>query len=261
MKLVAWMLSICCCSSAFAAQPAPIINPVGAGAERLGPDASLDQILQALQTRGQGLKGFTANVVHEKTNALSGNIETLKGKVWLQYIAAGDARIRVLFDSRMLGERRTRDFKREYLLDKGVLVERDYGPKLQVKRRILKPDQKMDPLKLGEGPFPLPIGQDPNEVKRMFDATKIEPQKDDPPGTVHVELTPKPGSQFARRFKTMDVWVDQVSHFPTRIRTIDPPQNNILVTDLKDIQVNPDLADREFNLEKIDGWTEREEQE
>jgi len=251
MKLLAaWMLLLFGCAAVFAAESA--LAP-------LDKDASIDQILELAEARGKGLKDFSANVVREKMDALRGDTETIKGKIWLQYVAPGDARIRVLFDSRYLGERKARNYRREYLLEKGLLVDRDYETKTQVTRRILKPGEKMDPLKLGEGPFPLPIGQDPRQVKQMFDVRKREPKKDDPPDTVHIELIPKPNSQLARNFKSMDEWVDLKTGFPKRIRTVDPDGNTVYTTDLSDVRTDSGLTNKDFALEQVSGWTQREE--
>jgi outer membrane lipoprotein-sorting protein len=255
MRIAAWTLAMFVLSAGAFAQPIPIVNPVGGGAV-LGPDSNADDILQALEARGKGLKDFTAGVSMESMSGLTGQAETLKGKFWLQYVAPGDARIRVVFDSRSVGSRKTPNFKREYLLEKGQLIERDYQEKLEQVHQVLKPGEKMDPLKLGEGPFPLPVGQDPRDVKRLFDATRILTKKDDPADTVHMQLVPKPNTQFERKFKSMDVWVDDKSQFPRQIRTADAPEGyDIKTTVLSDIKVNPGLGDKDFTLDKVQGWT------
>jgi hypothetical protein len=42
---------------------------------------------------------------------------------------------------------------------------------------VLRPGEKVNLLKLGEGPFPLPIGQKRDDVKRQFDVTLAKPEK------------------------------------------------------------------------------------
>ncbi len=88
------------------------------------------------------------------------------------------------------------------------LIDRDYKRKTEIKRQVLRPGEKINLLKLGEGPFPLPIGQDKAEVKKLFDVTKEKLLKDDPQGTVHVKLVPKPGTQL-RRSSARSTWVDR----------------------------------------------------
>ncbi len=142
------------------------------------------------------------------------------GNVILQRKGPDDARIRVAFTQKQLGNK---IFKvdHQYTLDNGLLVERDYQSKHETRQQILKPGQKLDLFKLGEGPFPLPLGQKRLDVLRLFQVQKIDPAKDDPPATVHLQLAPKPGTQFAKQFKTIDIWVDTASDMPRRIQTVD----------------------------------------
>jgi outer membrane lipoprotein-sorting protein len=221
----------------------------------------LDAILDALHKRGDGLKDFTADVSLAELDHLTGDTTTLVGKVWYQSTAPGQARLRVLFDKKLFGTKPQPNTKVEYMLDKGWLTDRDYKRKLQVRRQVLRPDQKMDLLKLGEGPFPLPIGQPREEVLKMFDVKKIPAAAGDPAETVHVELAPKAGTRFARQFKKIDVWVEKKTNFPRRIATLDKAEAETRTTDLTNIQVNPGLNDQSFVQEEIDNsWTRKEEQ-
>ncbi|MGE5608403.1 MAG: LolA family protein [Bacillota bacterium] len=224
-------------------------------------NASLDPILDALHARGVGLKDFTADVSLAESDTLGTGNSTLTGKVWYQAKGEGDARMRVLFDKKQIGKRIDPSAKVEYLLDKGWLVDRDYKNKVQVDRQVLKPGQKINLLKLGEGPFPLPIGQPREEVLKMFEVKQIDPSQEDPANTVHIQLTPKPDSQFARKFQTIDVWVDTQNHFPVRIETLDPNGTEVRTTNLSNIQVNQGIGDRQFTLEKIgNDWKMRSEE-
>jgi hypothetical protein len=228
---------------------------------QLGPNSSLDQILDALYARGVGLKDFTGDVSVTDADTLGGAASTITGKVWFQEQAPGDSRIRVTFDKKQVGQKPRPNFKLEYLLEEGWLIERDFVRKLEVARKVLKPGQKLNLLKLGEGPFPLPIGQSPAEVLKQFEVKKVAPAKEDPASTVHVQLTPKPQTRFARKFKTLDVWVDTGTNFPRRIETLDPNQTEDRTTDLTNIQVNQGLSDQQFQMEKIgNDWTRRTEE-
>jgi hypothetical protein len=272
LATVAALLMTCSCASAQQQQQRPsggtgappLINPVGqqqqsAPAGPLNPNSSLDQILDALHQRGVGLKDFAGDVVLADTDALTGDTQTFTGKVWFQEKGPGDARIRVRFDKKQIGKRVDEQARMEYVLDDGWLIERDYKRKLQVDRQVLKPGEKINLLKLGEGPFPLPIGQPREEVLKQFDVKKIDPAADDPQGTIHVQLAPKKGTQFARKFSLIDVWIDPQSHFPRKIKTLDTNQTEIKSTDLTNIQVNQNLTDQQFTLEKVEGWTVKSE--
>ena len=236
-------------------------NSLTLAALPLDANSNREAILDALHERGQGLKDFTADVSLAETEALSGETTTLVGKVWYQSRGEGDARMRILFDRRLFGQKVQPGSKVEYMLDKGWLIDRDYKRKVEIQRQVLKPGEKINLLKLGEGPFPLPIGQPREEVFKMFDVKKIDPKQGDPEGTVHLELAPKPNTQFARKFKTIDVWVETKTNFPRRIATLDKSEAETRKTDLTNIQVNVGVKDDAFALEKLpEGWTQKSEQ-
>ncbi len=163
-------------------------------------------------------------------------------------------RIRIVFTEKQVDNKK-KPVDHEYTLDKGLLVERDYDSKHETRQQILKPGQKLDLFKLGEGPFPLPLGQKKEDVLQLFQVQKIDPAKDDPPGTVHLQLTPKPGTQFAKQFKTIDIWVDIASNMPRRIQTIDLNEVTTKTTDLTDVKINSGATDKDFAEPPLpDGW-------
>ncbi len=132
--------------------------------------------------------------------------------------------------------------------------------KNETKRQVLRPGEKRDLMKLGTGAFPLPIGQDQQDVKKAFDVKIVAPAKDDPPGTIHLTLTPKPDTDLAKKFTSIDVWVDMKSHMPTLIDTVAGSDEHRV--ELKAIQVNPNppLGDKDFTLPEIDAsWQTKTE--
>ncbi len=195
-----------------------------AEAPPLDGGSSREQILDALNARGQGLKDFVADVSLAETDALNGETTTLMGKVWYQAKGEGDARMRILFEKKLFGDKPQTGAKVEYVLDKGWLNDRDY--KLKV-----------------------------------FDVKKVDTKQGDPEGTVHLELAPKPNTDFARKFKKIDVWVETKTSFPRRIATVDKSEAETRTTDLTNINVNVGLKDDAFVQEKIgEGWTQKSEQ-
>ena len=238
-----------------------LLSSMALAQNALNPASTREDILDALNARGQGLKDFTADVSMAETDALNGETTTLMGKVWYQAKGDGDARMRIVFDKKLFGDKPQAGAKVEYSLDKGWLTDRDYKRKVEIRREVLKPGEKINLLKLGEGPFPLPIGQPKEEVLKMFDVKKIDAQKGDPEETVHLELSPKPNTQFARKFKKIDAWVEMKTNFPRRIATVDKSEAETRTTDLTNIQVNVGLKDDAFVQEKIgEGWTQKAEQ-
>jgi outer membrane lipoprotein-sorting protein len=220
-------------------------DPATTQSTALSSSSTVDQILDALDARGQNFNDFTATVKLTDTDNSTGDSTNNDGTVLFQRKPGGDARIRVTFTKKERGDK-IFDANHEYTLDNGWLVERDYQAKKEIRRQVLKPGEKVDPLKLGEGPFPLPIGQKKEDVKNIFDVTKIPPANDDPPNTVHLQLTPKPGTTYARDFKTIDVWVGTADAMPVRIQTLDLNETTIKTTDLSQVKINVGLTDKDF---------------
>ena len=240
---------IICLTQLAAAQTQPVLNA----------DSSIDDILDALDRSGNQLQDFVADVTLTQADARSGDSSSNSGKVYFQRTGPGQARIRVSFDTEAVGDHQM-DKKVDYLLDNGWLWERDYRRKTEIKRQVIQPGQKMKLLKLGEGTFPLPIGQDKAEVHRQFDVQKVAPREGDPAGTLHVSLTPGKGSQLARKFSSIDVWVDPETQMPRRIEAVDANETTIRTTDLTNLRMNQGIAADAFRLPPIDdSWNRHEE--
>lgn len=228
------------------------------------PGVSIDEALDALDRQGDQMKDFTAHVALTETDGLTRDAFTRSGTVRVQRLPNDDARILVVFDTRKAGAKQTKE-KIEYLLENGWLTERNDRKKSQVRRQVIKPGEKLDLLKLGEGPFPLPIGQAKEDVKKMFDVEIVPAAPTDPAGAIHGRLKPKAGSQFERRFKRIDVWVDPAAQMPRRIETVDASEQSQdaddqsrQTTDLENVKVNTGLDDADFQLEEVSakqGWT------
>ena len=213
----------------------------------------VDPTLAQLEQVGKTLHEFTAKLTLIETDVGLQTSTKKTGQVWFQKKPNGDARIRVLFDMRFAGGLGHKE-KTEYLLDPPWLTDRDYRTRNETKRQVLEPGQKLNLFKLGEGPFPMPIGQTPQDVHQQFDVKGVPPQKTDPANTVHLQLLPKKETDLARKFHSIDVWVDQNSHMPVKIGTMDVKQLVSRSTELGNIVVNPagGLKESDFALENID---------
>jgi outer membrane lipoprotein-sorting protein len=218
----------------------------------LSAQTSVDDVLDALDLAGRDLKDFDADVTltEEDTSGRTGSDLTRTGKVWFQLLPDGQARIHIVFDKSQSGNK-IHENKLEYKLADGWLTERDYKSQKEVKRQVTKPGEKISLLKLGEGPFPLPIGQKKEDVKAVFDVAAKPVEEGDPAGTVHLELTPKADTSYARRFKSIDVFVDPRTHLPVRIGTLDKKGGTYRTTDLKNFKLNPGLKESDFELPAI----------
>jgi len=218
----------------------------------LPADASIDRVLDALNERGKPPTEFIAKVSDATIDTSVGTDQKHTGMIWFSRQSPTRLRLHVLFDKVIVGHV-IQNQKREYLLDGEWLTARSYDAiKTETKYQVMKPGEKKDLMKLGAGTFPLPIGQDKDDVKKAFDVTKVAPAKDDPPQAIHLTLTPRPGTDLAKKFTSIDIWVDRGSHMPVVIDTLSDSEEHRV--EMKEIQVNPNppLSDKDFTLPDVD---------
>lgn len=236
-----------------------VLGGVGFCRAELTAGSGTDQVLDQLYEVGKDLKSFTANVVLREKDIVAQDSSSRKGFAVYQKKDNGDARMRISFATRVQ-DGVTQQQQIDYLLDNGLLIDRNGPRKIEIRRQMLQPGEKANLLKLGEGPFPLPIGQTREDVLKAFDVKKVEAAKDDPPSTVHVQLLPKDGTSFARKFQSIDVWVDLATGMPRRVETMDPNETMRRGADFNELKINVPVQEEQFALPPLPGdWQRREE--
>ncbi len=235
------------------------LNTTQAEAEKAVPDTACHKALgccpppnpaitwlDKLEAAGRKIRSYQAKVVYDKEQGLLGDRVIRMGTV--TYLAASPAAptkpatpacFAVRFDNMVVGTA-LRKRPRQYIFDGTWLVERHEKQKVFIKRQIVAPGETYDPLKLGSGPFPLPLGQKRAEVLRLFNVAMIDAAKDDPANTIHLKLTPrlnpatgKPTSTFTR----INLYYNRTTLMPVKVMTVDESENRTTVK-LSDTQVN-----------------------
>jgi outer membrane lipoprotein-sorting protein len=222
---------------------------------QLSGDSKVDDVLDALQASGHSVKSFSAGLKVNDYDAGTDSEVNRFGKLMFSIKPDGNPVLHVLLDHKQAGGKKLVAEKKEYLLDDGWLIDRDAEIKVETRRQVSPPGQKVDLFQLGKGPFPLPIGQDKAEVHKQFDVTKVDPAKDDPADSVHLLLKPNAGSPLAGRFLTVDVWANVKTQMPMRVKTVDDKHNERTV-DFIDLKVNQELAASDLALPALPAdWT------
>lgn len=160
--------------------------------------------------------------------------------------------------------------RKSYIFDGRVLLELSPDRKAGIRRLVAGEGEEVDPLALGEGPFPIPIGQKKDEILKRFDAELLGPDaglggEGVPPmleGTVQLRLTPKPGAAEAEDFHEVRIWYtrhdadgdgDADYLLPVKARTVDTDQSKADVN-LANVTVNADLEEGLFDTTAPEGW-------
>ena len=211
----------------------------------------VEEFLDRLERSSANLRDFQARIRYDIWDAVTEEKQIRSGELIYQVDPDdGSKRFAILFDTFIFGNRQEKEAK-HYIFADGWLVEVDHNRKQFIKRQIVAPGKAFDPLKLGEGPFPLPIGQPKDEVLARFDVKLLDAPSDpflakrltdrDVEGMV---LFPKPNTPEAEEFQRVELFYDRETMLPIGINAVaadaidpdDPNSRNrkmVLLTNLK----------------------------
>jgi tetratricopeptide (TPR) repeat protein len=127
--------------------------------------------LDRLERSGQETRDFSAGVTVERIDALSDDREVRRGRVVVDGPPGPSRRIAVLMEEHIDGSGRGSADNRLFLFDQGWLLEFDAPRKRLTRRQLVRDGEAIDPLRVGEGPFPVPLGQPRADVEREFEVS------------------------------------------------------------------------------------------
>ncbi|HWB19512.1 MAG TPA: hypothetical protein VG711_04360 [Phycisphaerales bacterium] len=248
--LIRWMCSVLVAGGVLTAQGEPPASQpaeapqVQAQNQQAAVDPKVDALLDQLEQSSKDLKAVTAQLAYEKEDSLLGTKELRTGSLIYKVNDNGTKSFAILFDSLITGGSK-REHKKHYIFNDRWLVEVDHEKKQFIKREIVAPGETFDPLKLGEGPFPLPIGQQKADVLKRFDVQSVNvPGEGMLSKLANVDsllLTPKADAAEAKDIKSVAVFYDRDTHLPVGIEMIEQNDDRKTVK-LANVARNPDLS-------------------
>jgi hypothetical protein len=139
--------------------------------------ADADAFLSALEAADEGLRRLTAGVEYTKIFQPDGEIHRRVGTLYFASDPRSDGepdrrRFAVQFTEFFRDDRLEED-RQDFAFDGQWLLEKRPKEKEFHLRQVLRPGERADPLKIGEGPFPLPIGQKKADILAEYDATLL----------------------------------------------------------------------------------------
>lgn len=214
---------------------APTLAPIaGAGAPAAPTVSTVDDLLGAIEHADDGLRALSAEIQYDKRQNLVGDQQVRRGALYFRNAPAekpGGRPTRAFaidFDQLMVGQQLFDD-PQSWVFDGQWLVEKRPARKQFIKRRIAPPDAPFDPLRIGEGPLPIPIGQRAADIRARYEADLRpvnEPFGDSATHAAFVQqchqlrLTPRP--QFAQDEEFTEIrlwyrWDDSAGRFLPRM--------------------------------------------
>ena len=203
------------------------------------------EVLQMLEQRGETLRDFSGGLRYTAYKVRSAEEEVRTGVV--KYLKEdGVTKFAILLDTFIPEGAPPKKIDQEIVFEGRWLITRIGGDKrIFRKEELAPPGEKANPLKLGEGPLPLPIGQKTEDIVRDFKVevvpanVKLDPKTGGQP-TVHLRLVPrdlKPRNNKPFGFVQADLWVDRQRELPLRVAR-EKPDGNVDTIDILQPQIN-----------------------
>ncbi|MGP1347949.1 MAG: hypothetical protein ACTS3F_14930 [Phycisphaerales bacterium] len=149
-------------------------------------DPLTDDLLNAIEEAGQSIRTMQATVIYDRRFLLQGDQHIRTGSLHYkseapssdEHAAPPDAdtpsapsarRFSIGFDQ-LFVDNVMRTESQRFVFDGRWLVERDDAAQRYIAREVAPPGATFDPLRLGEGPMPIPLGQRKRDILARYDA-------------------------------------------------------------------------------------------
>jgi len=254
-------MAFCLCGTVLLVQAqatAPTTSTPAAPAPAVTAPAAV-AVLTMLQQRDETLKDFTARIRYEVYHPRTEDTVVQKGDA--SYVKTADG---VKFAAHFTHEGAAGQFQavdHTLIFDGRWIIDCDAKNKVFQKTQIVPPGAQIRPLKLGEGPLPIPIGQDTQKVLRDFAVTlaPTDPKLPDAAAITHLKLVPQ-NPQLCKTYDmaSLEIWVNKTLELPVKLLREGLDENTTTIT-LDDIKINEGAA-KVFDLptpKTGEGWDVR----
>jgi hypothetical protein len=240
-----------------------------------GVDPKTDELLSRLEVADQGIRSLEAKILYiKKLPEFQGGDTTVHdGLLSFGRFPLGGGAERRKFAvefNRITINKKVREDTKFYRFDGEWAIELLPRTKEFRRWRVVAPGSKTDPLRIGQGPFPLPIGQRKADIIERFE-TSIAPWNDKAPagqkmqgllpGTTQLKLVPRPETKQAREFREIRIWYRNTDLLPIFAMTVNTDDSTSEVL-LEDLAPNLVIDESKFSTRSPDakeGWVGKED--
>lgn len=222
-------------------------------------------LLAALESADRGIETLQGMLIYDRVFKLEGDQHIRTGTLAFESKAAeaGGApqrRFDVRFDTLQIGST-VRDEDMQLIFDGRWLIEKDPENRQIIKREIAPPGAGFDPMRLGESPVPLPIGQKKADIEANFEAEMLGAAEGLDPefeqvyidhvrsgaGSYQLRLTPREGTSAAESFREIRLWYAKGTMHPRLAKTMNR-KGDVAFVQLAGVRVNEPLAGGAFEV-------------
>jgi len=245
-----------CAGSEVNEGPPPSSQP----ASRPASPGTAVALLDRLETATEGLRDFRADVTFFKWDDVLQRREIRSGEIVYQQRPDDQSKRFAILVKRLIIGRRQDTQNKRYIFDGSWLVEIDYDNRVFIKRQIVPPGERFDPLALGEGPFPLPLGQRRDEVLARFEVSLLDGSSDKGldaflagKSVLGLLLVPKPSTTQAREIDQVEIFYDAATLLPVGIHLTETNGDRKTVL-LRNLRRNEGIDESTLSIEQPDGF-------
>ena len=184
---------------------------------------STDAMLSALEKAGDNIRSLRANVIYDRVDAVSENRERRTGQIVLTQDSQQlkSRTLAIMFDQFIDASGHASPQTQRFVFHGGWLFEFDDARHQLIARELVPPGEQLDPLRIGEGPVPIPIGQKKDEVLRRFEV-QLAPLPEQPllKRLVNIQglvMRPKLNAGVDPDLAEIDVWYDLGTLMPVAV--------------------------------------------
>lgn len=237
-----------------AAVPVPVKKATTTAATAPAVDPAVKKILDALEKTGDRHKTLTALIGYRIDDRMTGDAEMRSGVVkYKKETKTEAAKFYVRFDTLRQGRASSIKDKVEYGFDGMWLTVAKHRLEQMTRYQVAAKGEKVQPLRLGKGPFPLPFGQKTADIVKYFKATTRAARKTDPKNTDCVKLTTRKQYKQEMSFLSLEMWIDRKTHLPVRIRSRDK-NKKVTTVIFNRTKTDVELGDTVFHMKRPAGW-------
>lgn len=234
------------------------------------PITNAKELLSALETADRGIETLQAGIRYIRRMVLQGDEQIRQGELYFRQAPSpergrAERTFAVRFTHLVVGRRFEED-RQDWIFDGEWLIERRPSERQYVARQIAPPGENIDPLRLGEGPLPIPIGQRAADVLERYDAELVNAHagienessslNNFVNGSWQLRLTPKSQNDADNEFQEIRLWYEKETLLPRLAKTINRSGDEAFVQ-LITLRVNEPIRENVFTIEppsEKEGW-------
>jgi len=254
LSTVIALLAAGCAAQARDKPAATVAKPAPTAAD--ARQAAIMKILKALEAAGVKHPAIQADVDYRIDRMLTGETEQRTGYVKYQkHTDKTPDKFRMHFDTLRMDEGRKIKSVVDYAFDGMWLSIAKHRIKQLTKYQVAAPGQRIEPLRLGKGPFPMPFGQSVQDILKFFKVTQParKARKSDPTNADYIVFTTLKARKKELSVIKLEQWIDRTTHLPVKIVAYDKNKNKttVIFANVKtDVKFDKDI----FLIPKPRSW-------